>query len=81
MRNHMTQVNDDVQADSQQDADEVALIEVDELLREFRPEESLIDRMLLYQITGRELDECMVNWRESSNNRHYQEAQQVSFGI
>lgn len=38
-------------------------MQVDELLKDFQPEESLIDRMLLYQITGKELDECMLNWR------------------
>ena len=39
------------------------LIELEELLTDFNPEESFIDRMLLYQITGRELNECMSQWR------------------
>ena len=40
-------------------------IELDELLRDFNPEESFIDRMLLYQVTGRELNQCMSQWRRN----------------
>ena len=63
MRRSMTHIDD-------QDTDDVAGAEnedepmdLDEPPREFCPETSLIDRMLFYHITGRELDECMSKWR------------------
>ena len=62
MRRSMTQVDDqnvEDMARAQNGDQDPQPIEIDELLREFKPEESFIDRMLLYQITGRELNECM----------------------
>ena len=62
MRRSMTQVDDqnvDDMARAQNGNENSPPIEINELLRDFKPEESFIDRMLLYQITGRELNECM----------------------
>ena len=39
------------------------LAKLNGLLREFNPQESKIDRLLLYQITGTEIDDCMNPWK------------------
>ena len=45
------------------------LAKLTRLLREFNPQESKIDRLLLYQITGTELDDCMNPWKKVTD-RH-----------
>ena len=43
------------------------MMERSELLKDFNPGEgNRIDSMLLYLITGREIDSCMKDWRKSS---------------
>ena len=43
------------------------VMELSELLGDFNPGEgNQIDSMLLYLITGREIDSCMRDWRKSS---------------
>ena len=63
MRRSLTHIDDQNTDDVAGAENEDEPLELDELLREFSPEESVIDRMLLYHITGRELDECMSKWR------------------
>ena len=46
---------------------EIEVMEILELLRHFNPGEgNRIDSMLLYEITGREIDSCMKDWKKDS---------------
>ena len=40
---------------------------IEELLESFKPEEDDIDRKLLFFLTGRERDDCMMHWLENEN--------------
>ena len=40
---------------------------------------NLVDDMLLYQITGREIVNCMEKWRRRSQPAPYRESAQTSF--
>ena len=64
----VTQVEPRLEDDQAEEVEEYGdgdIVELSELLENFKPENNLIDRMLLYQITGRELDQCMQNWRRT----------------
>ena len=55
----MTQVGPNLDNDQAEEVGEYGdgdIVELSELLENFKPEQNHIDRMLLYQITGRELD-------------------------
>ena len=46
------------------------VLELEELLGDFHPGRgNQIDSMLLFLITGREIDQCMKNWRKSSSGQ------------
>ena len=63
----MTQVGPSLDNDQTEEVGEYGdgdIVELSELLENFKPEQNHIDRMLLYQITGKELDQCMQNWRK-----------------
>ena len=50
---------------------------MNELLDKFCPESEFIDRMILYQITGEEMENCMSDWRQ----QQYINANQSNSGI
>ena len=55
----MTQVGPSLDNDQTEEVGEYGdgdIVELTELLENFKPEQNHIDRMLLYQITGKELD-------------------------
>ena len=45
-------------------------VPLEELIEGFHPEENDIDAKLLYFITGRELNDCMIEWRRSDFNEY-----------